>query len=117
MKELQKNKKNQNYYFNQHNCFLLQYHLVLITKYRKPVLVDKIKDFFLNYTRNYFTEKDLNILEINTNENHVHILFECGTNINLSPFKNDKKKLFKRINSILLETLFLELFLFYLYSK
>lgn len=81
-------KKNQNYYFNQHSCFLLQYHLVLITKYRKPVLVDKIKDFFLNYTKNYFTERDLNILEINTNEDHVHILFECGTNINLSHFVN-----------------------------
>ena len=85
MKELQ---KNQNYYFNQHSCFLLQYHSLLITKYQKSVLVNKITDFFLNYTRNYFTERDLNILEINTNDEYVHILFECRTNINLFHFVN-----------------------------
>lgn len=28
------------YYKNRHSCFLLSYHLVLVTKYRKPVLAD-----------------------------------------------------------------------------
>ena len=31
-------KQNEEYYYNQHSCFLLQYHLVLITKYRKPAI-------------------------------------------------------------------------------
>ncbi len=34
-----KRKKNQPYYTNRHSCFWLQYHLVLVTKYRKPVLL------------------------------------------------------------------------------
>ena len=31
-------KKGQAYYTNRHSCFLLQYHMVLVTKYRHPVL-------------------------------------------------------------------------------
>ena len=30
--------KGQSYYKNRHSCFLLQYHMVLVTKYRHPVL-------------------------------------------------------------------------------
>ena len=26
------------YYVNRHSCFLLQYHLVLVTKYRRPAI-------------------------------------------------------------------------------
>ena len=33
-----KKKSGQPYYTNRHSCFLLQYHMVLVTKYRKPVL-------------------------------------------------------------------------------
>lgn len=35
--------KKQNYYVNRHSCFLLSYHLVLVTKYRKPVLPMALK--------------------------------------------------------------------------
>ena len=31
-------KNSDGYYKNRHSCFLLSYHLVLVTKYRKPVL-------------------------------------------------------------------------------
>lgn len=30
---------NSDYYCNKHSCFLLQYHLVLVTKYRHKVIV------------------------------------------------------------------------------
>lgn len=83
-------KKNNNntYYLNRHSCFLLQYHLVLVTKYRKPVITNDLEKFLINYTNTYFNERDFHILEINTNVDHVHILFECGTNVNLSQFIN-----------------------------
>ena len=29
-------KKGHPYYTNRHSCFLLQYHMVLVTKYRQP---------------------------------------------------------------------------------
>lgn len=79
------------YYKNRHSCFLLQYHLVLITKYRHPVLTDDIDVYFKQYTQQYFHEHDLNILEINTNKDHVHILFEAPPQINLANFVNAYK--------------------------
>lgn len=40
------------YYKNRHSCFLLSYHLVLVTKYRKPVLtgvvLQTVKDVILS---------------------------------------------------------------------
>ena len=67
-----KHKKNQPYYTNRHSCFLLQYHLVLVTKYRKPVL----------FGQTICDEKGLVILEMNgeadhVHMDHVHILFEA----------------------------------------
>lgn len=81
-------KKKENYYMNQHSCFLLQYHFVLVTKYRHLVINNDLKNSLINYTNNYFKEKDMNILEINTDEDHIHIMFEAYPNMNLSTFIN-----------------------------
>lgn len=86
-----KKTKNCLYYKNRHSCFLLQYHLVLITKYRHPVLINDIDDYLKQYTKQYFSEHDLNILEINTNKDHIHILFEAPPQINLANFINTYK--------------------------
>lgn len=47
--------KKNDYYVNQHSCFLLQYHLVLVTKYRKPVFNDR----YLNIHENIFLTDSL----------------------------------------------------------
>ena len=73
-----KRKKGQLYYTNRHSCFLLQYHMVLVTKYRKPVLTGKIKDHVYNTIRAIFEERGYNILEMNGEPDHIHILFEAG---------------------------------------
>ena len=39
-----KKRSGQDYYTNRHSCFLLQYHMVLVTKYRHPVITGKLKD-------------------------------------------------------------------------
>ena len=72
-----KHKKNQPYYTNRHSCFLLQYHLVLVTKYRKPVLFGPIKDLVYQTIQTICDEKGLVILEMNGEADHVHILFEA----------------------------------------
>lgn len=81
----------QSYYKNKHSCYLLQYHLVLVTKYRHPVLVKETKDFLINYTEQYFKDRKINILEINTDVDHIHILFEAPPQIRLSDFVNAYK--------------------------
>ena len=69
------------YYLNRHSCFLLQYHMVLVTKYRNPALTGKIRDHVYNTLRMTLEEKDIHILEMNGEADHIHILFECGPEI------------------------------------
>ena len=44
-------KKDQTYYTKRHSCFLLQYHMVLVTKYRRPVLTCRVKEIVYNTIR------------------------------------------------------------------
>lgn len=76
-------KQNQPYYTNRHSCFLLSYHLVLVTKYRKPVLVDGIKDIVYQTIENILNERNCILLEINGEPNHIHVLFDAPPEINL----------------------------------
>jgi len=43
--------KNNLYRTNRHSCYLLEYHLVVVTKYRHPVLQGAIKDYLLDQTK------------------------------------------------------------------
>lgn len=65
------------YYTNRHSCFLLQYHIVLVTKYRYPVLNGDVKTAV--YERiNYVAEnRGFTILELNGEPDHVHLLIEA----------------------------------------
>ena len=73
---------------NAHSVFLLNYHLVLVIKYRRKVFDDNIssraKEIFEYISPKY----NITLQEWNHDEDHVHILFECGTNVNLSQFIN-----------------------------
>ena len=69
--------KGQTYYTNRHSCFLLQYHMVLVTKYRHPVLTGEVKELVYSTIREIFDERKLVILEMNGEADHIHILFEA----------------------------------------
>lgn len=55
-------RKDSDYYTNRHSCFLLQYHLVLVTKYRHPVITGDLEQYLLSYTKDYFKERGFVIL-------------------------------------------------------
>lgn len=85
------------YYANRHSSYLLQYHLVLITKYRHPVLTGEIEAFLKEYTTNYFVNQNMNIIELEVNNDHIHILFEAPPQICLSSFINSFKSASSRV--------------------
>lgn len=70
-------KTGESYYTNRHSCFLLQYHMVLVTKYRHPVIDGVVKTCLYTKIRSLFKERGLEILELNGEADHVHILFEA----------------------------------------
>ena len=91
-----KKKLGQTYYTNRHSCFLLQYHIVLVTKYRRPVLTGAVKELVCQVIQDIFDEKDLVILEMNGEADHIHILFEAdpftapGTLVNVIKTKTSR---------------------------
>ena len=93
-------KKGHPYYTNRHSCFLLQYHMVLVTKYRHPVLTGGVKDLVYSTIRDIFREKGLVIMELNGGPDHVHILFEAdpftapGSLANIVKTKTSRKPFF-----------------------
>lgn len=76
------------YYTNRHSCFLLQYHLVLITKYRHPVIQGELETALKEYTTTYFKDRDLTIQVLECMPDHIHILFDAKPNMDLSEFIN-----------------------------
>lgn len=81
-------KSRKGYYRNRHSCFLLQYHLVLVTKYRHPVISSAIEDNLKKYTAKYFSDRGVNVLAIETMPDHMHILFEFFPQQSLAEFIN-----------------------------
>ena len=76
-------KNNSGYYKNRHSCFLLSYHLVLVTKCRRPVLDGEVKDLVYSTIQAILKERDCILMEINGETDHIHVLFDAGPEVNL----------------------------------
>lgn len=76
-------KKETGYYVNRHSCFLLTYHVVLVTKYRKPVLQGKVKKLVCGIIRDILEERGCTLKELNGEADHIHILFDAGPEVQI----------------------------------
>jgi len=84
---------------NKHSVYLLQYHLILVVKYRREVIDDKVcnrlKEIF-----EYIGEKEqykLKIIEFNSDNDHLHILFKAEPKSELKKFINAYKSASSRL--------------------
>ena len=59
-----KKAKGKPYYTNNHSCFLLSAHLVLVTKYRNPVLQGEVKDYVYQLIKETMATENTVIREI-----------------------------------------------------
>lgn len=82
---------------NSHSVFMLSYHLILVTKYRREVFTDDIsnraKEIFENIATNYH----ITLIEWNHDSDHVHILFRSHPKTELSKFINAYKSASSRL--------------------
>lgn len=82
---------------NAHSVFLLQYHLVLVVKYRRKVFDNEIsnraKEIFAYISPNY----TITLQEWNHDKDHVHILFKAHPKSELSKFINAYKSASSRL--------------------
>lgn len=85
------------YYVNRHSCFLLQYHLVLVTKYRRPAITGEVEKGLKEYTVRYFGERGCVLHEMETMPDHIHLLFDALPQVRLSDFVNAYKSASSRM--------------------
>ena len=82
---------------NAHSVFLLNYHLVLVVKYRRKVFAGavsaKAKEIFEYISPTY----KITLLEWNHGEDHVHILFKAHPKSEISKFINAYKSASSRL--------------------
>ena len=82
---------------NNHSVFALNYHLILVVKYRRNVLDDiissRLKEIFDYISPNY----NITALEWNYDKDHIHILFKAEPNSELSKFINAYKSASSRL--------------------
>ena len=96
-----KTKKDENvnyYYTNRHAVYLLQYHLVVVTKYRHKVINNYLKDRLIEISYSIIeSDWKSKIISINTDEDHIHILFETSPQTQLSKLINNYKTVTSRL--------------------
>lgn len=82
---------------NAHSVFLLQYHLILITKSCKPVFNAEISGRAKNLFEAIAPTYKIDVLEWNYGKNYVHIFFKAQPKTELSKFINAYKSASSRI--------------------
>lgn len=82
---------------NAHSVFLLNYHLIMVTKYRNRVIDDdisnRLKEIYMNISQKY----KISLIEWNADNDHVHVLFRAHPKSELSKFINAYKSASSRL--------------------
>ena len=80
-----------------HAVFSLNYHLILVVKYRRKVITDSmcsyLKNIFIYISERY----GMDLVEMNHDRDHVHILFEGHPDSEISKFINTYKSATSRM--------------------
>ncbi len=82
---------------NRHSCYSLKYHLVVVTKYRhkcitKEMLI-RMKELISEQLERWGAE----LIEMNGEEDHIHLLFEAPPQVELAKLINSMKSVTSRI--------------------
>lgn len=82
---------------NNHSVFLLYYHLVLVTKYRRQVIDDEISEFAKKTFERISESYHITLIEWNHEKDHIHIMFKAHPKTELTKFINAYKSASSRL--------------------
>ena len=82
---------------NNHSVFSLNYHLILVVKYRRKVIDDAISNYLRDIFERISVTYNITIVEWNHDIDHIHILFKAEPNSELSKFINAYKSASSRL--------------------
>lgn len=82
---------------NRHGLYRLEYHLVLVTKYRKPCITEALYQDLHRETLRLFEGWDIELLEMNYEPDHVHLLISTTPQVCLGTMINSYKSVTSRL--------------------
>ena len=82
---------------NNHSVFSLNYHLVMVTKYRRKVITDQISDRLKEIFTYIQPDYNITLKEWNHDKDHVHILFSAHPKSEITKFLNAYKSVSSRL--------------------
>ncbi|UTT43544.1 IS200/IS605 family transposase [Exiguobacterium aurantiacum] len=82
---------------NKHSVFLLNYHLVLVVKYRRKVIDDDVSEFARQTFERIGASYHITLTEWNHDGDHIHVLFKAHPNTEMSKFLNAYKSASSRL--------------------
>lgn len=82
---------------NQHSVYLLNYHLVMVIKYRRKVINDDISDYLKQKFEQVGESYGINLQEWNHDVDHVHVLFRATPHTEIAKFLNAYKSASSRM--------------------
>lgn len=71
-----------------HSAYALNYHLVLVVKYRRNVFTEEIKNFLRGCVEGFADKYGVEIKNLEADRDHVHILFKAKPTTDLAKFIN-----------------------------
>ena len=69
-----------------HSIWHCQYHIVWVPKYRHRILTGPVKDEVGNCVRAFSEQKEIEIIEMNVQPDHVHLLVMIPPKISVSDY-------------------------------
>lgn len=95
-----KSDNNKEFSVNRHSCYILKYHLVVVTKYRHPVIVPLIAKSLYEIAHDVFEQAwGCHIISMKADpemRDHLHIMFEAPPQVQLSGLINNFKTVSSR---------------------
>jgi len=82
---------------NNHSVFRLNYHLVLVVKYRRKVIDDEISNRLKEIFEYISPKYNIILEEWNHDIDHIHLLFRANPNTEISKFINAYKSASSRL--------------------
>jgi len=80
-----------------HSVYALQYHLVQCVKYRKKILDgDRIEDFLKTKVREISDTFEVNVLNIECDKDHFHMIFKSKPTLDIPKYVNAVKTITSR---------------------
>lgn len=83
-----------------HSVYQLTYHMVFVTKWRKPVITDEIGDFMIETARRLCIGYGVELISGETDRDHIHLLVSLPPSKNLTDIiRSLKTQLSKEVHS------------------